>query len=241
MDSKEKKSKFSERLERLIAGRGYYVVLAVCAVVIGVSVWSMLRSPDETRSGASASAIVAPVPADVPVYEPEDAYVPAQTQPEPEPTPDTDPAATLEDAAQTAAQDVFVQPVNGTVQRGYSVTALAYDETMQDWRTHDGVDIEAPEGEKVSAITSGTVSAVFFDDRYGTTVTIDHGNGLICAYAGLQDVPTVCVGDTVAAGDTIGAVGKSCKCESAQGPHLHLTAMRNGESISPAELLPALG
>ena len=118
MDSKEKKSKFSERLERLIAGRGYYVVLAVCALVIGVSVWSMLRSPDETRSGASASAIVAPVPADVPVYEPEDAYVPAQTQPEPEPTPDADPAVTLEDAAQTAAQDVFVQPVNGTVQRG---------------------------------------------------------------------------------------------------------------------------
>ena len=243
MDSKENKNSLSARLEQFVAGRGYYVVMAICAVVIGVSVWSLLRVPGAGESTTSAQTIVAPIPADVPVIAAETPTLPetpaesaeAPVQPEDETT------VTLEDAAETAAQAAFVMPVNGTVQRAYSVTALAYDETMRDWRTHDGVDFKAPAGEKVYAITSGTVTNVFFDDRYGTTVVIDHGNGLVCTYAGLQEVPTVYVGNTVSPGDTIGAVGLTNKCESAQGAHLHLSALRNGESVSPAEFLPLLG
>lgn len=243
MDSKNKKPSFSERIERVIAGRGYYVVLAVCAAVIGISVWTLLRTPEESRSGASASTIVAPVPVDVPAYEPDETNVIPEDEPETAVTipPEVETEVTLEDAAETAAQQIFVMPVNGAVQRDYSITVLAYDHTMRDWRTHDGVDFEAPAGEKVYAITSGTVTNVYFDDRYGTTVTIDHGNGLICSYAGLQEIPTVYAGDAVASGDTIGAVGKTCKCESAQGPHLHLSATLNGESISPMDILPEAG
>lgn len=243
MDSKENKNSLSARLEQFVAGRGYYVVMAICAVVIGVSVWSLLRVPGAGESTTSAQTIVAPIPADVPVIAAETPTLPetpaesaeAPVQPEDETT------VTLEDAAETAAQAAFVMPVNGTVQRAYSVTALAYDETMRDWRTHDGVDFEAPAGEKVYAITSGTVTNVFFDDRYGTTVVIDHGNGLVCTYAGLQEVPTVYVGNTVSPGDTIGAVGLTNKCESGQGAHLHLSAALNGESVSPMDYIPAIG
>ena len=131
--------------------------------------------------------------------------------------------------------------MNGTLQRDYSVTALSYDATMRDWRTHDGVDIAAGAGEKVYAAASGTVTEVFFDDLYGTTVTIDHGDGLVFTYSGLQEIPTVYAGDTVAAGDVIGAVGKTCVCESAQETHLHLSAKRGGESVSPTDYLPAFG
>ena len=66
MDSKENKKTFSARLERFVAGRGYYVVLAICAVVIGVSVWSLLKTPDQSQSTATASTVVAPVPVDLP-------------------------------------------------------------------------------------------------------------------------------------------------------------------------------
>ena len=242
MDSKEKKSSFSERVEQFAAGRGYYGVLAVCAVVIGVSVWSLLRPSAFQQNGASASSVVAPVPAQTPVWTPEpdaSALEPQEAAESPVPQ-ETDGEMPEDEAAETVAQDAFVMPVNGTLQRPYSITVLAYDDTMRDWRTHDGVDFAAEAGEKVYAVTSGTVTQVFADDRYGTTVEIDHGNGLVCTYAGLQEIPTVSVGDTVAPGDTIGAVGLTCLCEAAQGAHLHLSAMRNGESISPMEFLPSL-
>ena len=243
MDSKENKNSFSARLERFVSGRGYYVVLAVCAIVIGVSIWSMLRAPEENVTDAGVSTVVAPVPVDLPAETPTDATDLPVPDDMPAPTPETpeeETTVTLEETVETAAQDAFVLPVAGPVQRGYSITVLSYDETMRDWRTHDGVDIEAAAGEKVYAVTSGTVTGVFHDDRYGTTVTIDHGNGLVCTYAGLQEIPTVYEGDTVKAGDTIGAVGLTNQCETAQGAHLHLSATLNGQSVSPMDYLPAL-
>ena len=65
------------------------------------------------------------------------------------------------------------------------MTALAYDETMSDWRTHDGIDIEAKYGTVVSAMASGTVTKVYYDDLYGTTVVTEREDGLRCTYANL--------------------------------------------------------
>lgn len=68
---------------------------------------------------------------------------------------------------------MYLWPVDGTVTRAYAMTALAYDETMADWRTHDGIDIAADYGAVVSAMASGTVTQVYHDDRYGMTVVTE--------------------------------------------------------------------
>ena len=118
------------------------------------------------------------------------------------------------------------------------MTALAYAETMADWRTHDGIDIAADYGAVVSAMASGTVTQVYHDDRYGTTVVTERADGLRCTYANLESIPTVNVGDSVSAGDTIGSVGDSAGCESAQESHLHLSVSVSGQSASPLDYLP---
>lgn len=64
--------------------------------------------------------------------------------------------------------------------RAYAMTALVYDETMADWRTHDGIDIAADYGAVVSAMASGTVTQVYHDDRYGTTVVTERARP-VCA------------------------------------------------------------
>lgn len=46
------------------------------------------------------------------------------------------------------------------------------------------------------------------------------------------------VGDQVSVGDTIGSVGDSAGCESAQESHLHLSVAASGQSVSPLDYLP---
>ena len=128
--------------------------------------------------------------------------------------------------------------MDGAVLRPYAMTALAYDETMSDWRTHDGIDIEAKYGTVVSAMAAGTVTKVYYDDLYGTTVVTEREDGLQCTYANLESIPTVNVGDQVSVGDTIGSVGDSAGCESAQESHLHLSVAASGQSVSPLDYLP---
>lgn len=164
--------------------------------------------------------------------------VPVPETPQPTPELSPEPEIPAEEAAETAAQDVYLWPVDGTVTRAYAMTALAYDETMADWRTHDGIDIAADYGAVVSAMASGTVTQVYHDDRYGMTVVTERADGLRCTYANLEAIPTVNVGDSVSAGDTIGSVGDSAGCESAQESHLHLSVSVSGQSVSPLDYLP---
>ena len=83
---------------------------------------------------------------------------------------------------------------------------------------HSGLDIAAPAGTPVRAAAGGTV--VLADpDLFltGRTVMIDHGLGLMSSYAHLSAI-AVSAGETVVAGQIIGAIGAS---GLATGAHLH--------------------
>lgn len=218
-----------KRSVRFIEGKGFYIALVLCSAVIGVSAWSLLADTKTMDDEHAHSAVLEVVPTPV---------VPVPETPQPTPELSPEPEIPAEEAAETAAQDVYLWPVDGAVTRAYAMTALAYDETMADWRTHDGIDIAADYGAVVSAMASGTVTQVYHDDRYGTTVVTERADGLRCTYANLESIPTVNVGDSVSAGDTIGSVGDSAGCESAQESHLHLSVSVSGQSVSPLDYLP---
>lgn len=134
----------------------------------------------------------------------------------------------------TAVQMVFMQPVGGgTVVNVYSPDKPVFDKTMNDWRVHDAVDFEAPEGTPVKACASGTVSEVKMDDMYGQEIVIDHGNGIKSIYANLSSKVNVKAGQKVEVGDTIGAVGQTAQAEAAETAHLHFAMTKNGQSIDP--------
>ena len=108
---------------------------------------------------------------------------------------------------------------------------------MGDWRTHDGVDIDADEGTPVCAASSGTVLDVRDDDLMGTTVVISHDGGYDTIYANLQSTPTVEVGDYVTAGQVVGSVGRTALSESAEPTHLHFGVTKDGEFVDPEAYL----
>ena len=134
-----------------------------------------------------------------------------------------------------------VSPLEGDVVTAFSMDELLYNETLDDWRTHDGVDIAAAEGSSVLAASAGTVVAVDDDALMGTTVVIEHSDGYHTLYANLQSPPVVKAGDTVSAGQLIGTVGTTAAAETAQGPHLHFSVTKDGEPVDPASFLKEEG
>ena len=71
----------------------------------------------------------------------------------------------------------------------------------------------------------------------GITVAVNHSGGYQTVYANLQPQPKVEAGETVAAGQVIGAVGVTAAAEAAQEPHLHFSVSKDGESVDPHEFL----
>ena len=147
-----------------------------------------------------------------------------------------------EDSEQTLAIQVmgqnvsYTRPAGGAVTKPYSMTSLVYSRTMGDWRTHNGLDLAAAEGEMVRSAAEGTVAGVSEDPLYGVTVVVNQNDGLMVYYRGLSRNPAVREGENVSAGTTLGTVGK-IPCESADGSHLHIEVKKENQFLDPAVAL----
>ena len=238
----EQKKSLGQRLGNFFSEKGFYIVLLLSTAVIATSVWLMFG--EETK--VEAPLAVAEAAAIQPVEPREKVTVTiAPVAPQVEQELDAEEEKVEAEAVWSEAEDeeslplYFIWPVSGVLERGHSQDVLLYDRTMADWRTHDGWDIQANLGGHVLAVADGSVSAIYHDDLYGTTVEIDHGSGLVSCYANLAETPAVDVGDTVQVGDVIGAVGESALCEVGEAYHLHFAMKLNGQSADPADFLPA--
>jgi len=247
-----------KKLGDLMVGQGFYIVLFLCVATIGISGYYLIRSitdgQDRVEPTAGSAAVVLPdseangpdpvgsaptlgkeeivlPPTPVrPVELPKKEEQPAQ---EPSAPAEEEPAPTKKPAAR-----VFTWPVKGEVLRDFDVETLALDPTLEDWRTHGGLDIAASLGVEVLAMTDGTVTQLYNDGLMGTTVVVDHGDGLTSAYCNLGGQPPVKVGQAVETGTILGAVGDTAIAESGLVSHLHLEAWKDGVRVDPMYYLP---
>ncbi len=128
-------------------------------------------------------------------------------------------------------------PLAGALGEGYSNDALVFSETMDDWRTHTGIDFLANVGDTVCAIGGGMVTDFYYDELTGHTMEITHPDGCISVYCGLSETVFAETGQTVKAGDAIGTVGDDLPFESAEEPHLHLEVIKDGRRIDPLSII----
>ena len=257
----DKKKSFRQKAENFLSGRGFYIALSACVLVIGISAWTLLTSgnaADRTDVGESESTMSAGTAetansqstVKTPVTDKLTEIKKKETEEKKEEKTETsDEGETAETMVQEPAEDVsseeeteilplkFEWPVFGEVEVGYFHDELVYNKTMLDWRTHSAIDISAQQGAKVLACARGTVTEVYEDALLGTVVVIDHGDGLESLYANLASEPVVSVGDEVTAASVIGTVGDTAISESGQSYHLHFAMMRNGENVDPTEYL----
>ncbi len=128
---------------------------------------------------------------------------------------------------------VFSPPLNGEIQKMYSLDKVIYSKTLEQWKTHDGIDISADEGTEVKSIEKGVVDSIQNDSFYGTTIQIEHKSGYRSVYCNLDENVYVSVGDSVIKGQKIGKVGNTSIGEYLDDPHLHFMLYLNDESINP--------
>ena len=233
----------ADKFKSLPGGPGFYAVLVLCLAVAGVGGYFLLASPQpesavQEQPTQQEEETAAPV-TDLPAQTPEIIQEDPEPQSEPVSQPVTMPETPVIPEEPVVAEEplTVVSPLEGDVVAAFSMDQLLYDETLEDWRTHDGVDIAAAEGSAVLAAAPGTVVAVDNDALMGTTVVIEHDGGYHTLYANLQSPPVVKAGDAVTAGQQIGTVGTSAAAEAARGPHLHFSVTLDGEPVDPAGFL----
>ncbi len=118
------------------------------------------------------------------------------------------------------------------VTRVTSGFAMRLHPILNTWRAHNGVDYAAPTGAPVRTIGDGKVGFAGTMGGYGNVVQIEHGRGDTTVYAHLSQID-VRVGQTVARGERVGAVGST---GWATGPHLHFEFRANGVHRDPLEV-----
>ena len=222
--------------------KGYYIVLFLCVAAVGISGYIFVSGAISEKEELNGETLSTAAKAEIPESVRKSAEVRRQSpaiaaKDPPEETVTQTVALTGDDAVREAAESIRIWPVSGSTQFDYSMEKLAFNPTTQDWRTHDGMDLCASAGEPVMAAAKGTVTAVFDDEFLGTTVSVTHDGGWVSSYANLTAMPTVKVGQQVAAGDVIGAVGSTALLETAQEPHLHFSVARDGVSQDPMTFL----
>lgn len=98
---------------------------------------------------------------------------------------------------------------------------------------HPGLDIAAEEGTAIAAAAAGRVVSAGPDGGYGNLIVVDDGNGVTTRYGHCSQI-FARVGDVVASGQTIGAVGST---GHSTGPHLHFEVRVDDKPVDPTQFL----
>ena len=210
---------------RGFGGMGYYIALILCAAAIGISGYMYYQNATEDETQLQNPTQDADGQEQLPVNATDASRQALESEP-------ADPVQTEPAKLQTCL------PVSGETVMPYAMDVLCYNETTRDWRTHNGLDIEAEAGSAVCAAADGTVYTVYDDESLGQTVVIVHEGGYTTRYSSLADEPVVAPGQTVHMGETIGYVGSTALMESALGDHVHFSVTCNDEPVDPADFLP---
>ena len=135
-------------------------------------------------------------------------------------------------------EQLFLLPVTkGEILNKYSGNKPVKSKTMGDWRLHTGVDYAAEEGTTVKASGDGTVTKVYTDEMWGTTIEIEHPNSVTTIYSSLAENVFVKKGQKVESGQAIAKVGNTARVELSEKSHLHFAVKKDGKYVDPESVI----
>ena len=238
---------------KFITGKGFYLALAVCLAAAGTAAWFAVDSTikniesapmEKTPVPHTEEKLDIPAPAEEklenilqepPVKKPQEVPVskpetpPKETKPESTESKEKSPSSSSESEKEFS----IMLPVSGSAVASFSGNMLVKNETLNDWRTHNGIDLGAPKGTPVVSACEGVVSDIRSDPMWGNVVEVTSGEYTL-TYAGLEKImaePEM----KLSAGQQIGTIG-SVPCEISLEPHLHFDVKKSGKYVDPVSL-----
>lgn len=223
-----------------IKGNAILIILSICVVAAGAlsfytvnDINNKLKNQQVKKSPQSSTTQSEERTQNV---QNEGEKVPLKPSPTPNASPTPVPTATpTTSSVPPEEREGFMLPVSGEIYNAFSRDELVYNKSMDDWRTHNGVDIKASRDSAVKAGAGGIVTAVYTDGMLGVVVEVKTDE-YIARYCGLNANTIAKKGDSVAQGDPLGTVGE-VTLEITDEPHLHLEIVKKGINIDPAEII----
>lgn len=124
----------------------------------------------------------------------------------------------------------LIKPVEAPITSPFG---LRNDPTDGEEAFHYGLDLGAPQGDKIKCAANGTVEEAGENSEYGKFIIVRHSDTVSTLYAHCNELLPQ-AGDTVTAGQVIATVGATGKTT---GPHLHFE-IRDGETwLDPVKFL----
>lgn len=219
---------------------GLYIIIGLCLLIIGGVAWFALSNnePDivpEPQSSADEYS------------QPQTSYNESVMEPpaiSSEPIADSVSSEPYESSSSNSSKAeadtkedvvVFTMPVQGDILKKHSDSELQFSKTYGDMRIHNGIDIKAELGTSISSMGDGVIENIELNTTLGNVITIDHKNGIVIKYAGLDEIG-VEKGKSIKSGDIIGTLG-TIPAECMDEKHLHIEVFKNGKPVDPLKTL----
>ena len=220
MNSNSNTTKQPSKFRRFLRNNAALLLLIFCVLAIAAVILAVTLTQEAS-----------PITDDNPV-----AGTPDDNKPD-DVKPSENPGGNQPSAPTTQKVDVhFAKPVDYS-EIGLNFTfgpdnLFVFKATLNEWSTHNAVDLKAEEGAEVTAMYDGTVIKTGKTFLNGYYVVVDHGDNVVATYASIKDVE-VNVGENVKQGDVLGYVSTTAESEYKEGPHLHLEVAENGKQVDP--------
>lgn len=233
----------NSRFSNFWSGKGFYAALALCLVGAAAAAWitvdktlsSLGETPKETKPSPVTHYSEDQYREEFSLFDTEDVASPKEDIRVETPVSAEAEEETTETLKFFSKEKEFILPLEGTIAKPHSNGELVKYDALNEWRTHDGIDIAGAVGAEVKAAADGTVTRVWQDPVWGVSVEIDHGDGVFSLYSGLAKEGTVQADAKVKSGDVIGTVGETNLAEVSEGSHLHFAMKQDDKFIDPME------
>lgn len=218
-----------------LKSKGIYVIVGLCVIAAGIFSWIGVsnqltqleednrQSVEQKLDGINKEEIKSPPPSP-----PSPPSSQQSTTSKDSPTQDKPSNSPITSSVQS-----FIMPTEGKIINKFSNGELVKSETLNDWRTHNGIDIEANVNTEVKAVANGVIKEIKEDPMWGTIIVLELSDKTTCKYANLNNSVKVKVGQQVKEGEILGSIGKTAAAESSQKDHLHFEVMKNNEYVDP--------